>query len=50
MTEREAAWRRLRETKEAMDLAQAALDKAETEWHEACLEIDRIGGEKGDTK
>lgn len=35
---------RLTRSKQAMDSAQAALEKAEAEWHEACIELDRLDG------
>lgn len=38
----QAADARQREAKARMDEAIAALEKAETEWHEACLECDRL--------
>lgn len=39
---RRAAYRRMADAKQKMSRAQAALNKAENEWHEACLEYDRL--------
>lgn len=33
---------RLAETKHKMDLALVALDQAEDDWHQACLECERL--------
>lgn len=40
------AWDKLRQTKRQMDEAQAVFEKAENEWHEACLEHDRAEAEQ----
>lgn len=40
--ERCKAHLKVRATKDAMDEAQRALDKAEDEWHRACVEADRL--------
>ena len=42
MTDYQQAARRAREAKERMDEAQRVLEAAEDEWHQACLELDRL--------
>jgi hypothetical protein len=44
--ERYAAHARALAAKERMDEAIAALEKAEDEWHQACLECDRLDGQE----
>ena len=42
--ERYAAHLKALQAKRRMDEAQAVLEKAEDEWHQACIECDRIDG------
>jgi len=43
-----AAWDRLCKAKNEMDYCRIAFEKAEDEWHQACVEHDRLEAEAED--